>query len=92
MGNKAERMRIETGRRLKQLREVHEIRTIRAFAGQIGVSEDRYDKWEKGEVLIPVPWAEVLVDQFGITTDWLYLGNGSSLPQRLYGKLARGAA
>lgn len=83
-------MRVETGQRLKLLREALEIRTIRGFAGEIGTGEDRYDKWEKGEVLIPPPWAEVLVDRFGITTDWLYLGNSSGLPQRLYSRLNKG--
>lgn len=87
MSSKADRMRVETGQRLKRLRQSLEIRTIRAFAGEIGVSEDRYDKWEKGEVLIPQLWADVLVDRYGITMDWLYAGRGSGLPQRLYEKL-----
>lgn len=89
MGNKAEKMMRETGTRLEQLRIALDIRTIRAFAAEIGVPEDRYQKWAKGKVMIPVLSAQVLVDRYGITADWLYYGKPGAMPHDLYQRLHR---
>jgi transcriptional regulator with XRE-family HTH domain len=63
--------------------------TIRAFAEEVGVNEDRYDKWEKGKALIPPEFVETLKRLFGVTSDWLYFGEESALPRALYTDLRK---
>lgn len=63
----------------------------RHFAAEIGVPEDRYDKWEKGKALIPADVVQNLKQMYGVTADWLYFGDTSSLPQALYVELRKAA-
>lgn len=77
------------GQRLSALRRAMEFDTIRAFAKALDVNEDRYDKWEKGKALIPPEVVLSLKVKFGVTADWLYFGEESSLPRRLHQDLEK---
>lgn len=68
------------GQRLRALRLSKGFLKIRHFAEEIGVPEDRYDKWEKGKALIPPERVYQLKLKFGITSDWLYFGDETALP------------
>lgn len=63
--------------------------TIRSFAADVGVNEDRYDKWEKGKAMIPPEVVEDLKRAFGVTADWIYYGEESALPRALYADLRK---
>ena len=84
--------RVPTGNRLMALRKAKGFDKIRHFAADIGVSEDTYDKWEKGVALIPVPWALELVDKYKITLPWLYSGDASEMPRGLFEAIQRAEA
>lgn len=77
------------GRRLKALRRAKGYDYIRHFAEDLGINEDRYDKWEKGKALIPADEALKLKRKFGITADWLYFGDEAALPQHIYTELRK---
>jgi len=88
MPKKQSSMTEKVGKRLKALRLARGYEKLRAFALDIGVNEDRYDKWEKGKAMIPPEYVEILIDRFGITADWLYFGDAKNLPKSLYDELA----
>lgn len=87
MPKKPDPFRAAVGKRLELLRVAKGFDTIRGFAKEIGIEEDRYTTWEKGKALIPPQIALDLVARFGVTTDWLYSGDVSGLPQRLLSEL-----
>jgi len=89
MPKKSNAMTEQVGRRLKTLRVAMGYATIRAFAADVGVNEDRYDKWEKGKALIPPEVVEDLKRSFGVTSDWIYFGEESALPRTLYADLRK---
>lgn len=60
-----------------------EPRTIRAFAGWLGVGEDRYDAWEKAKAKLPVEWAMELARRFRFGLDWIYTGHPQDAPATL---------
>lgn len=87
MPEKPDDLKEAVGRRLQALRLAQGFKTIRGFVNEMGFDEKRYDKWEKGKALIPPLFAEALVDRYGITLDWLYIGRKTNLPRPLYNKL-----
>lgn len=87
MPKKRDPFRQATGKRLEVLRRAKDFDTIRGFAKELDIEEDRYTTWEKGKALIPPQVVENLRQRYGITSDWLYYGDGSGLPHRLYTEL-----
>lgn len=91
MTKKRDPFRQATGIRLSQLRVARGFGTIRAFAKDLGVEEDRYTAWEKGKALIPPQVVADLRNRFGVTADWVYFGDASALPRALYTELRSAA-
>lgn len=91
MPKKRDAFREGVGRRLKSLRLARGFDTIRAFAKDLEVEEDRYDAWEKGKSLLPPQVALLLRRRFGITSDWLYYGDTAGLARGLYEELRKTA-
>lgn len=91
MSKKRDPFRLAVGERLKALRLAKGFDTIRAFAKDLGVEEDRYTTWEKGKALIPPQSVADLIDRFGVTADWLYFGDPAGLSQTLYSELRAAA-
>lgn len=77
------------GRRLQRLRIAKGFEFIRHFAKDLEVGEDRYDKWEKGKALIPPEEALKLKRRYGITSDWLYFGDETALPNHIHSELRK---
>jgi transcriptional regulator with XRE-family HTH domain len=89
MPKKKDAFREGVGKRLRTLRLARGFDTIRAFAQDLNVEEDRYDAWEKGKALIPPQVAADLRARFGVTSDWLYFGDTSGLSRVLYDDLKK---
>ena len=79
-----------TGARLRQLREAYGFATTRAFAAELGVTEDAMHLYEVGKRLPPVHLASRLKARFGVTLDWLYDGDASTLPRHVWADLSKG--
>lgn len=79
--------RVAVGQRLREVRLALDYDTARGFAEILEVDEDRLGKWETGVNLLPPPYALKLRRRFAVTTDWLYAGDPTGLPARLYQRL-----
>lgn len=77
---------LDVGRRLTLLRDVYEMSQT-AFGKISGLSQSRYSQYETGERLLPVPVAIAFADQFGVSLDWLYMGDPSAMPLDLWRKI-----
>lgn len=89
MPKKPDPFRKASGLRLCSLRLAKGFETIRGFAKELGIEEDRYTAWEKGKALIPPQEVQKLRQRFGITSDWMYFGDAAALPRALYDDLKR---
>lgn len=72
----------EVGKRIAALREglgVHQAEMAR----QIGVLPAELSAWENGVRRPSIAKARPLVDLYGVTLDWLFLGDPSNLPHRI---------
>lgn len=49
----------------------------------IGVAPNRWNQYESGERRITIEVVAKLRQRFGVTSDWVYFGDESGLPQRL---------
>jgi DNA-binding XRE family transcriptional regulator len=54
-----------------------------AFAREISIDPPRYNNWERGNARISIDGAIALCGRFGLTLDWIYLGDRSGLPARI---------
>ena len=79
---------VKIGDRLRAVREALEL-SQSDVARAIDVRANTYNQWEHGKRLIDPLVASRLCDQFGVTMDWIYRGNMSSLPHHLAEKLVR---
>lgn len=79
--------KVAVGQRLREVRLALDYDTTRGFAEILEVDEDRLGKWETGVNLLPPPYALKLRRRFAVTTDWLYAGDPTGLPARLYKRL-----
>lgn len=70
------------GLRIMRLRESHGVKQA-DFARMIGVKPQELFAWESGERRPSIAKALPLVEQFGVTLDWLFLGDPSNLPHRV---------
>lgn len=77
----------EVGRRLAALRAANGFAKIRHFATDMGVDEDRYSKWEKGENTLPPYAAIAICKRYGVTTEWLYRGIPDGIVTGLWRKI-----
>ena len=60
--------------RLKQLRVLRGYRTARSFAQALEIDENRYTRWERGEVEPSVAMLGKMADVLGISVDMLVSG------------------
>lgn len=77
------------GKRLERLRKALGYETLRAFAKELDVDEDRYRSWEKGLNGLPPEMAIWLETRFGATVAWLYRDDPSGLRVGLFEKIKK---
>ena len=63
----------DMGRRLKILRRIHSIRQ-EDLAEALSATKDQIKQWEIGRASTPPEYVGVLIEKFGITSDWVYYG------------------
>ena len=71
------------GQRLEKIRINLELGNQTEFAGMLGVARARYHNWIGGGVLCPVKYAAKLKDMTGVTLDYIYCDDASSLPLKV---------
>lgn len=74
--------KIAVGARLARLRDALDMNQTE-FAKHLSIAQNRLSQYETGDRLIPVNVATVVASRTGVTLDWIYNGEGSSLPMRL---------
>ena len=78
----------ERSARLRAIRErIHQMRSQRAFADELGVPDTRYRNWENGKP-IPTDEAKKIIDITpGMTGDYIFWGIESGLAVDILKKL-----
>ena len=71
---------VACGQRLRIARLAVSQDSLRQFAKDTGVDEDRLGKWELGENQVPPWYIEVLRVKFGINHDYIFAGQTCLLP------------
>lgn len=79
---------VDVGRRLMLLRDVFHMSQT-AFGKIAGLSQSRYSQYETGERLLPIPVAISLSNTFGVSLDWLYMGEPNAMPLDLWRKIQK---
>jgi transcriptional regulator with XRE-family HTH domain len=69
--------------RLRMTREALGIKKQKEFAERADISPNTYNQWEKGRVYPDLQYVIRLRDEYGLTLDWIYLGDPSGLPYRI---------
>lgn len=69
----------EVGARLRAVREATGM-TGTALALRIGVSPQRYNNWETGDIVLPPEIAVAIFRELRIDADYLYLADDTRLP------------
>jgi transcriptional regulator with XRE-family HTH domain len=59
------------------------------FAKRVNLKQNRYNQYESGVRQLTIEAANRICDEYGITLDWLYRGDRSSLAHRLAIDIAR---
>lgn len=77
--------------RLTLLREALELNQAE-ICRAIEVQPNRWNQYETGERRITLPVAAKLVDRYGVTLDYIYLGDPAGLPKRIVDRLETEAA
>lgn len=72
--------------RLKQLREALGLRSV-DVCRQTGFSSSRWTQYEQGDKPLTLQAAIVLNKVYGVSLDWLFLGDRSGLSLRVASKL-----
>lgn len=80
----------ETAQRLIQLREALDI-TAAVLCRQTGLTTNRWSQYETGERPITLEAAKLLRKQYGVTLDWVFMGDESGMPQRLISRFREDA-
>lgn len=85
------------GVRLKQLRVLRGFRTARAFAQALEIDENRYSRWERGEVEPSVAMLAKMADVLNLRVDILVSGGDvaaglptNTVPREAYQRVAPG--
>lgn len=68
------------GLRLKAIRLANNFETQAAFADALGIGHTAYNSWEAGSQRPGLTAAFRVIDQFGVTLDFLYRGHLWTLP------------
>lgn len=71
----------DIGARLRLIRERYSDLTQRSWAEKHGFNPTQYNNWEKGTRRISVDAAEILVDTYTLTLDYIYRGKVSGLSE-----------
>lgn len=74
----------DTARRLRQTRSALRIEDQREFGEAAGLEQSLYNRFETGKRLLTLQAAMKLCDRYSLTLDWLYRGEPSGLPYRLW--------
>lgn len=74
---------IEVGSRLRAIRRALGYERINRFAENTGTDEDNLSNWERGVSVVPQWYVQRLKELFGVTHDWIYGGDASTLRQDL---------
>jgi transcriptional regulator with XRE-family HTH domain len=69
--------------RLRATREALGFKKQKDFAEQAGISPNTYNQWEKAKVYPDLQYMIRIRDQYGISLDWIYLGDPSGLPYQI---------
>lgn len=59
------------------------------FGEGAGLSQPRYNQYETGKRLLTLAAAMMLCERYQMTLDWLYRGDPSGLPKRLWDALRK---
>lgn len=70
---------VEVGQRLRLAREALDYRVMRRFAENTGIDEDNLSNWERGVSLVPPSYVQRLKELFGITHEWIFGGDASTM-------------
>lgn len=62
--------------RLKEIRKKIGLNQI-PFAKRIGASQSAYANYERGVTDLPIALAQVICDEFGVSANWLLMGQGN---------------
>ena len=77
----------EVCRRLRDLRIVLELTKPSDFIADTGFGKTRVSNWDKSYSRPDLDAGIIMAGKFGVTLDWLFLGNPAGLPQDLASKL-----
>ena len=61
----------------------------REFAIRANLKPNRYSQYETGARPLTIDAAHRICDEYGVTLDWLYRGDRSTLPHKLAIEIAR---
>ncbi len=78
----AETALAQIARRLELARRAHGLSQTE-FAAGAGIKQNAYNQYEQGRKRPNVDNAMALCDAYGLTLDWIYRGDPSSLPYKL---------
>jgi hypothetical protein len=73
---------IEIGRRIEAVRAAFTDLSQREFATRHSFNPTQWNNWATGTRRIPLECAEKLVNAYGLTLDWIYLGRRDGLADR----------
>lgn len=76
------------GERLESLRVALDLSQTE-FAARAGIAQNTYNQYAKGRNLIRLDFAERICDEYGVTLDWIYRGDASSLPVNIANLIRR---
>lgn len=81
-----------TARRLKATRLALDYKKQIEFAKILGVDKSSYNLMEKGKRPVTLDVGLAINEKFGVSLDWLFVGNAAQLPSHLVTKLVSRAA
>ncbi len=74
----------DVARRLRDTRAAFRIEYQRDFGTAADIEQSLYNQFETGRRLLTLQAAMKLCHHYGITLDWIYRGDPSGLPYKLY--------
>ena len=77
---------LEVGERLTEVRNALNLTQV-TLCDQINVAPNTYNQWEKGRSLLDPLAASRIAKLYGVTLDYLYIGDPSGLPLHLAQKI-----
>ena len=78
---------VAIGERLRLTRQALGLRQA-ALCRRTGIAPNTYNQWEKATIRPSLDQALRLVDEFGLTLDWIYLGATAALPAELAARIS----